>query len=671
MQNAEYASDALGFYFCILHSAFSIPSPLSRSAPACVINTGSVSSIDRRMSVNTPKHKMPPKRNVMRRQRKPEKTKLRKPPLREAQIFAWAKAHFERTGTWPTVGSGPVIDADEESWKAIHESLYRGNRGLPGGSSLSRFLTARGVKAPKPALTEDQIVEWAKARSQRIGQWPSLLSGAIPEAEGENWNAVDQALKHGFRGLPGGSSVSKLLLARRGIVRPSRRPPLTIPQILDWAEAFFQAHGRWPNSLSGPISGAPGDTWVNVDRALRLGQRGLPGGFSLARLLLVERGAPVYNNRPPLSVSRILEWADEYFRQNGIWPQAASGPAGPGEDDTWIIVDIALRNGARGLAGKSSLARLLKRWRGVRPRRPALCESQIFEWATAHFQRTGSWPAKESGAVHDAERESWAAIDNALKKGSRGLLRGSSLSKLLTARRVERPVRHLRPLLSEDEILSWAQEHFRRTGLWPVKTSGAIVAADGETWLGIDAALRRGNRGLPGGSSLPLFLKNRGIMRRPPLRKSRLTVDQVLAWADAYHKTHGAWPRPCAGPLADAPDETWKLINNVLVYGNRGLPKSSLFALLQEHRGIFPGKNGFPKTALHLKPITLEQIKTWAKTYYQRAGDWPNTNSGPIPGADDLNWGIVDAALRHGKRGLPASSSLAKLFGRKQPRDEG
>jgi hypothetical protein len=43
-----------------------------------------------------------------------------------------------------------------------------------------------------------------------------VLSGEIPEAPGEDWRAVNFALYRGFRGLPGGNSLAKLLARERG-----------------------------------------------------------------------------------------------------------------------------------------------------------------------------------------------------------------------------------------------------------------------------------------------------------------------------------------------------------------------------------------------------------------------------------------------------------------------
>ena len=42
-----------------------------------------------------------------------------------------------------------------------------------------------------------------------------------------------------------------------------------------------------------------------------------------------------------------------------------------------------------------------------------------------------------------------------------------------------------------------------------------------------------------------------------PRRKPPLSVDQVLAWADAHKARTGAWPTASCGPVADAPDESW------------------------------------------------------------------------------------------------------------------
>jgi hypothetical protein len=70
----------------------------------------------------------------------------------------------------------------------------------------------------------------------------------------------------------------------------------------------------------------------------------------------------------PLTTGRILAWADAHRRLAGDWPKARSGPV-PGVGLTWLAVEVALKMGRRGLPGGDSLARLLRRARGLRERR--------------------------------------------------------------------------------------------------------------------------------------------------------------------------------------------------------------------------------------------------------------------------------------------------------------
>ena len=155
---------------------------------------------------------------------------------------------------------------------------------------------------------------------------------------------------------------------------------------------------------SGSVIGVLGETWAQVDQALRERLRGLPDGRSLAQLLAQERGKRHIQQLPPLQEEQILAWADAHFQRTGQWPTCKSGHIPDSPKEKWRAVDLALRKGVRGLPGGSSLARLLAAHRGVRNRTalPQLSEEQILVWADAHQQRTGSWPTNDSGAVLDA-----------------------------------------------------------------------------------------------------------------------------------------------------------------------------------------------------------------------------------------------------------------------------
>jgi hypothetical protein len=67
------------------------------------------------------------------------------------------------------------------------------------------------TRANLPRLTETIIVTWADAHFERTGSWPNRRSGAVGAAPGESWHALDVALQQGRRGLPGGSSLTRLL----------------------------------------------------------------------------------------------------------------------------------------------------------------------------------------------------------------------------------------------------------------------------------------------------------------------------------------------------------------------------------------------------------------------------------------------------------------------------
>jgi hypothetical protein len=151
-----------------------------------------------------------------------------KPPrLTVVQILAWAAEHLQRTGKRPNGHSGPIPEAAGETWSAVHTALLYGYRGLPGGLSLAEFLNRHwGEKPPDarkppkarnvPPLTIEQILAWAEAHYRRTGKWPTAASGKVPEALKETWKKINAALWEGYRGLPGGDSLSQLLLRHFG-----------------------------------------------------------------------------------------------------------------------------------------------------------------------------------------------------------------------------------------------------------------------------------------------------------------------------------------------------------------------------------------------------------------------------------------------------------------------
>jgi hypothetical protein len=185
-------------------------------------------------------------------------------------------------------------------------------------------------------------------------------SGAVKGAPGESWWNIDTCLIKGHRGLPGGDTLPRLLARERGRHNPRGQPPLTVAQILTWADAHRRRTGRWPGADSGPVHEVPELTWRTINMALYQGFRGLPGEDSLIQLLARRRGRPSYVKKPRLSIGQVLAWARAYRARRGRWPSAASGRIAESPETTWMAVNAALRQGLRGLPGGSSLNRLLR-----------------------------------------------------------------------------------------------------------------------------------------------------------------------------------------------------------------------------------------------------------------------------------------------------------------------
>jgi hypothetical protein len=289
-------------------------------------------------------------------------------------------------------------------------------------------------------LTAEQILAWADEHHRRTGRWPHSESGPIPGSDGDTWCAVYVALAQGIRGLPGNDTLARFLARHRGAAYLTEPSTLAVGQVLHWADRHRRRTGRWPTPNSGPVAGQGTLTWKAIDDDLIRGSRGLPGGTSLARLLAEQCGAQKLTGLPPLTVERILEWADRHHAQTGTWPRQDSGPVNGSGGETWRDVDRRLRRGGRGLPGGSSLPRLLAEARGVRNMSdvPPLREAQILAWARAHRRHTGRWPSAASGPVAGAPGETWNAVNAALAFGKRGLPGGSSLARLLAGVRREK-----------------------------------------------------------------------------------------------------------------------------------------------------------------------------------------------------------------------------------------
>ncbi len=286
------------------------------------------------------------------------------------------------------VGLDPKIHFPEKTARKrarrLHQRPERGpedrqDREEKPARSWLVYLTAsvardRQERGHLPDLSPEQILAWADAHQARTGQWPTERVGAIPEAPGETWLAVEAALTLGLRGFSRGSTLLRFL-TQNWVRCRQEQPDFTVEQILEWADAWHRRTGRRPiSTAAGHVPGTDGITWRLIDHALRSGRTNRPGGLSLSGLLIAMRGRYRPQEQLPLTEDQILAWADAHHQRTGSWPKKDSGWIADAPGESWDRMDQALQRGHRSLAGGTSLRRLLAERRG-RETRPTLLHS--------------------------------------------------------------------------------------------------------------------------------------------------------------------------------------------------------------------------------------------------------------------------------------------------------
>jgi hypothetical protein len=470
----------------------------------------------------------------------------------------------------------------------------------------------------------------------------------------ETWSAINAALRFGWRGLQGGSSLHILLR--------ERRTRLTYESILARCDTFYAEYGGWPTEDDKrPVPGHPDESWQNIAAALSGGLKGLPGGSSLPRLLKEYRGRKNLHDQSDLSREEILQWLDQFHAEFGEWPatRGETRPVPGHPDESWGRVDNALKIGFRGLSGGESLALLLQKERGRRNIRslPKLTTSLILGLCDQFRSEFGEWPSSEdTRPVPGYPDEKWIGLDSALMLGRRGLPGSLSLAKLLQEAR-GRVHKHLQCDLTEEVIVTWMKDEHSRTGKWPNGLSKEpIVGHEEETWFRLNGCLSKGLRGLPSGSSIAILLERYGL-KRHKLRQPSVTISQVVSWiADFFAKYHEYPTRLDTHGVPSHPDETWSALDDALRFGRRDLPKGmTLVKLLELH---------FDRPRLIANTdLDLPTLKGWAKQFHKLHGEYPRRKgeTRPVPGAPKEKWSAIISCLYKGGRGLPSGLTIRDL----------
>lgn len=209
-------------------------------------------------------------------------------------------------------------------------------------------------------LSISQIIIWIKNYNKRFGKFPTSRSGKI-ENTNEDWCNINHALNEGHRGLPFGLSLSKLIEKHfTDYINHKKLSDLTEDKIVNWIKEYKNKYDKYPTYNSGQIDGT-NETWAGVDISLKKSLRKLPKS-SLSQLK--EKIDISYRNKkklPKLTEDQIVNWIKEYKDKNGKYPTIASGQI-EGTQETWDKIGHAIYKELRGLKGKSSLVKLMKKY---------------------------------------------------------------------------------------------------------------------------------------------------------------------------------------------------------------------------------------------------------------------------------------------------------------------
>jgi hypothetical protein len=177
--------------------------------------------------------------------------------------------------------------------------------------------------------------------------------------------------------------------------------------------------------------------------------------------------------------------------------------------------------GRHGLQGGRSLSQLIEIHLDIKNRLncPDLSESIIEKWALEYIAKHKKRPSGDSSDVVNPSLEkewqgiTWCAINNALRRGNRGLRKYKSLSEFLNIK-LGKIKRNKYAMVSNTIIIDWIKQFKIKYRRNPKLMDGKIEFADGQyfgmSWRSINECLRNGYRGLIGGSSLKEIVSKNG-----------------------------------------------------------------------------------------------------------------------------------------------------------------
>jgi hypothetical protein len=365
----------------------------------------------------------------------------------KAAIVKYRNANGGRN---PTVTSGDATPyvGNTVTWRGVNSSLREGCRGLPGGSSLARFLVEHGFDEDKPDITDAELETACRAFHTEHGTYPKVDSGDCSRyfgwAEGtDTWRNVNACIRNGIRGLGSLNERSLYLFCQRlGIA--DVKPKFTDVSLKSACLAYHAEHGTYPKEDSGDCSKHFGwsdgtDTWANVNSSIANGSRGLES-LKGSSLYLFCQDLGIATVKPDFTPDLVEKACRTYFEEHGKHPRTKREDCSryfgrPDGTETWLGVDGCIREGNRGLKSlKGSSLYQFCQDIGIATVKPDLTVDGLEKACRAFHAEHGTYPKVKSG---DCSRyfgrpdgiDTWMNVNACINHGNRGLesLKGSSL----------------------------------------------------------------------------------------------------------------------------------------------------------------------------------------------------------------------------------------------------
>lgn len=105
-------------------------------------------------------------------------------------------------------------------------------------------------------LTKRQVFAWVQAHFHLTGDWSSRYPRGLPDAPGETWQNLDAAFRVVFHGLPGGSSLARLLSVVGCVA--VRSSPFDVSMLL----RSFALWSSWTRHATAELA-LPATAWMN------------------------------------------------------------------------------------------------------------------------------------------------------------------------------------------------------------------------------------------------------------------------------------------------------------------------------------------------------------------------------------------------------------------------